>query len=457
MSSKKERIVLTVSFVLFLLINGFFVVIHEPWRDEIHAWLMAKYMSVPEMISFCPYEGHPLLWHLILLPFARAGAPVWTMHIISYICVAVSAFLFLYKTGLNTVVKIIVLFTIPFVYTYSSIARNYCLVLLIVMAICVMYDKRYENPVIYSLLISLLVFTHGLAWGFVAGATITLHIYELVLKCLGKSKLDKKSFTALMAGLVMIAASTVTVLVTIYGEQTVGYYSQSDQYADMQIIAMAATMVLSIAYTAVCKGKTWKEAVIFCLAVLFISVIYKMSYASVIPQKSILTQVYLLFFLVCAYRKESKMSPGNVFAVALFFISFILNGSIINTVYCYTSDISQNYSSGKEMAEYINDNLKDEDVILVDSGICAQTLVPYTDKELYDVRFQGSVTDNVGYYYTADEEKDIQSIRTIPDHEEYKGKYIVMFYNFDNLPFEEVYRTSESIMGEDFTLYYIPE
>ena len=55
MNDRRERIILAVSFTVFLLINAYLVIIHEPWRDEIHAWLMAKYMQVPEMIEFSRY------------------------------------------------------------------------------------------------------------------------------------------------------------------------------------------------------------------------------------------------------------------------------------------------------------------------------------------------------------------------------------------------------------------
>ena len=57
----KKNLILTISFVLFLVLNGYLIAVHEPWRDEIHAWLMAKYMSPFEMIAFSRHEGHPLL------------------------------------------------------------------------------------------------------------------------------------------------------------------------------------------------------------------------------------------------------------------------------------------------------------------------------------------------------------------------------------------------------------
>ena len=125
MKLSKDKIILAVSFVLFLVLNAYLVVIHEPWRDEIHAWLITREMSIPEMVLFSRYEAHPILWNLVIYPFAKLGASPYSMHVISYLLVAVSAWLFLFKTEINKIAKILILFTIPFVYTYSSSMRSF--------------------------------------------------------------------------------------------------------------------------------------------------------------------------------------------------------------------------------------------------------------------------------------------------------------------------------------------
>ena len=49
---------------------------HEPWFDEAQAWAIARSGSLKEILFEIPhYEGHPPLWDLILLPFAKLGAP----------------------------------------------------------------------------------------------------------------------------------------------------------------------------------------------------------------------------------------------------------------------------------------------------------------------------------------------------------------------------------------------
>lgn len=454
MKISKDKIILAVFFVLFLALNAYLVFIHEPWRDEIHAWLITREMSIPEMILFSRQETHPILWNLVLLPFAKSGAPVWTMNALSYVIVAVSAWLFLFKTKLTDIVKIVILFTVPFVYTYSSIARNYCLILLLGMLICVLYDRRYKQPLIYSILISLLVFTHALAWGLVAGLTISFHIKEIFAGIFRKSDMNKKSFIRMTAGFALIAISSVTAVLTLYGSKNTGLIVSEDKYTDKVVIMMLIQLVLVLALTILSKGKLWKEAVIIGTTFVFMIAVYKLVYSAVFYQRLILITVFMLFFMLCALggnKSLSKLVKTGVYV--LFAVSVIITGSAVSTFNAVTDDIIFNYSSAKEMAEYLNGNLQNEDVILVDTGVFAQTIIPYTDKTLYDIRYKANIVDSL--YHVHNEDEVIACILDIKNHEEYKGKYLISIYKIKGN--KEIYVTPDSIMGETYHLYYIPE
>lgn len=454
MKISKDKIILTISFVFFLILNAYLVVIHEPWRDEIHAWLITREMSVPEMVLFSRYEAHPILWNLIILPFAKTGAPPVSMHIISYLLVGVSAWLFLFKTEVNKIAKILILFTIPFVYTYSSISRDYCLILFFGMIICAMYKTRYKHPVIYSLMVSLLVFTHAMAWGFVAGVTITFNIYEIVLKIMGKSKLDKKQFTGIVIGFVMIALSSIFAIVTLCGERSDVLSVKQEKYTDVVIISLLVLIAFSIVILLFLKGTIWKECTTLATTYLFMILVYKTVYSSVIYQRLMLIPMFLLFFMITAFADHAEIARRiRGYFYILFVMSLIMNSCLLEFVSAVIEDVRFNYSSAMEMADYINENLSDEDVILVDTGIYAQTMVPYVKPTLYDIRYKANITDSL--YHVYDEDEIIASIIDIPNHDEYKGKYLISIHKLRGN--EELYATSDSIMGETFFLYYIPE
>lgn len=454
MKLSKDKTVLTISFVLFLIINAYLVVIHEPWRDEIHAWLITKEMSIPEMILFSRYEAHPILWNLIIYPFAKSGASPYWMHVISYLLVAVSAWLFLFKTGINKIVKVMTLFTIPFVYTYSSIARDYCLILFFGMIICVMYKNRYERPVLYSLMVSLLVFTHAMAWGFVAGITITFNIYEIILKLFGKSKVSKKQFLGIVAGFVLIMLSSIFVIVTLYGERSTVLSVFQDTYTNSVIISLIVLILLSLVLLLFCKGAIWKECVILGTAYLFMILVYKTVYSYVFFQRLMLIPMCILFFMIMVLEDHAGIaSKLKKYFYTLFIVSMLMNMCIVELVLSVIKDVRYNYSSAQEMAEYINENLPEEDLLLVDMGIYAQTIVPYTDKTLYDIRYKANIVDSL--YHVFDEDEVLACIQDIPNHDEYKGKYLISIYAIRGN--KEIYVTSDSITGETFYLYYLQE
>ena len=411
-------------------------------------------MSVTEMIEFSRYEAHPLLWHFMLMPFAKLGAPVWTVNLLSYLIVAASAFIFLFRTSLNKTAKIVILFTIPFIYTYSSIARNYSLILLFGMIIAAMYRSRFDHPFLISIPIALMVFTHAMAWGFVAGITITFHIFELARVILGKSSHDRKKVIAMASGLALIAASTIFAVVTLYGSTTPGLYVENNPETVKIVISMILLIVIAALYTVYRHGTIWKEALTLGMSYMFIIFIYMTVYSGVIFQRLILIQVFLLIFAITVYEEGEDAKRPNLINIGIYFLSFFVTGAMVDTVYFIASDITSNYSSGREMAEYINKNLPDEKVILVDAGIFAQTMVPYTDKELYDIRYEAYIKDSL--YCVNESDKIVAAIFDIPNHEEYKGKYLILYYAMDGSPFKEIYRTSGSVTGEDYTLYYIP-
>ena len=63
--------------ILFVVLSVVLFVYHEPWYDEIQAWMVASDASVGEMIWHLPhYEGHPPFWTLLLALFAKTGVPM---------------------------------------------------------------------------------------------------------------------------------------------------------------------------------------------------------------------------------------------------------------------------------------------------------------------------------------------------------------------------------------------
>ena len=81
-------------------INLFLLSRHENWRDEAQAWQIAKNLGLGGLFAQLRYEGHPCLWYLILMPFAKLGMPFSCMGLISLAFMSVAAWLVLKKSAL---------------------------------------------------------------------------------------------------------------------------------------------------------------------------------------------------------------------------------------------------------------------------------------------------------------------------------------------------------------------
>ena len=77
--NKKDLIIILIYAIITFIVTIFF---HEKWRDEAQAWLLARDLNPIELFKQMKYEGHPPLWHLILMPFAKLGFPYMTINII---------------------------------------------------------------------------------------------------------------------------------------------------------------------------------------------------------------------------------------------------------------------------------------------------------------------------------------------------------------------------------------
>ena len=393
-----------------------------------------------------------MLWQLLLMPFAKSGFPIITLNIISWLIILISSWIYLFKTKINFIFKVLILFTAPFIYTYSSIARNYCLIVLILILIGIYYDKRYDHPIKYSILISFLIYTHSLAWGIVAGLTITFHFIEIGKKIFSNYKKIQYNIKTkqIVIGLLIIAINSIIIVLQLYGT-TNSDYAYFDKIAvEKQTKIIVVSLSITAIYTIILARKYWKEYLTIFIGFLFQCYIYIFFYGSILLPRYILVYViYLFLFIIIS--KENKISKLRVNVLGIIYLIFLLLFNGTENVYkAIKMDIKFPYSSAKEMATYINENLSDRNVILIDSAILCQTIEPYLTKtKLYDIVYE-KYFENIKYM--SNEKNMVQ--KRLKNLEEYKGNYIIISYIVD-LDYPLIYTTKSSIMGENYKLYYI--
>lgn len=476
----KQKILQVIQYILFTIftiINFYLVLCHETWRDETHAWTMAKYLSLKDLFIVSKWDGHPILWHLILMPFAKLNFPIITMQIISFLIITISAYLFVFHTRLNIFAKFIILFTVPFLYIYSSISRNYCLVVLLLVLIGIFYKKRYEHPLFYSILICLLINTHALSWGIVAGLTITFHINEIIKYIVNKCKRnyiisDKKidaltqsvqkkednrqnksinkeetvKIKSIFFGFILIVLNTLLVIYELYGTSNPDYiliiYPRTKKIINIFLIYIIVFFTITLIFA----RKNFKELFIVLCGCEFQIIVFTKFYGAILDQRYFMPVVLFLFLLILLQSTELDKKVLNIFTI----IFIILNVSFGYVKYCYQivkDDVNYQYSSCKEMADYINTNLSEESTVYTYLSIYCQSIEPYlTHSKLYDI-------------YYDDYFENVKCISTLPkdaniDFKKCAGKYLIT-PSSEKLNFPIVYQTQESLTDEAYTLYYI--
>lgn len=162
------------SYSVLIVITSIF---HEPWRDEAQAWLLSRDLSIIGLLNDVAYDGHPILWHLIIHPFARFGFPYETMFVIHILIAITIVILIVRFSPLPRPINVLFVFSYLIAFEYAIIARNYSISLLLLVLIAISYPQRHHHPYRFALLGILLINTNVFI-SFVGVALALLFLYE---------------------------------------------------------------------------------------------------------------------------------------------------------------------------------------------------------------------------------------------------------------------------------------
>ena len=214
--SSNDKILNPIITIIYLLALAAVTYFHEPWFDEIQAYLIARDASIMDIIFKIPhFEAHPPLWHLYLVPFAKSGMPFELgLKAASIIINSLAIGLFIYKAPFKKIIRYTIPFTYYFFYLYGVVARCYSIALLGFVLMAISYKSRNEKPIFYvlSMLLLCLSSIYGLVF---AGALCIVWVWEMVSES-GLSKFLKSLLrdkrTLLLLGLLAAAVALICLI-----------------------------------------------------------------------------------------------------------------------------------------------------------------------------------------------------------------------------------------------------
>ncbi|MBD5548939.1 MAG: hypothetical protein HDQ97_16405 [Lachnospiraceae bacterium] len=429
---KTDRVILTAVFLGYLIFNGILLARHELWRDEANVWLMAKYLSPLQLFAEIKYQGHPCLWYLLIMPFAKAGLPFRTISFISYLIMAVSAGLFLFKAPLSKIIKAAAVFSPIFTYYYAEIARNYCLIALLLVLLALCYPKRNEKCVLYGLLLGLLVQSDVVIL-MAAGMISLMWLCENLWKCFRER--TKAPFFNILKG-IWIPLFSLFLLVLQFYHVSDSPVFQVNSYGVMDLLKEIRNYSCWILIRLTGRGETFCKLFLclFAVLLLVVSVRLKNVWAAVVMAaaylfealfSAVIYQLHIWHFIALCFvmlwtvwvlqlQVKEKRPAGKAAGIALWGMQGLMlilsvcmfmrwndreeASSLENALYGV-------YSDGVYAAEYIKENIAPDALIISVNVPYASTVLAYLPE--YSFYFAGNGQKESYADWSDDQERKI--------------------------------------------------
>lgn len=175
LEADKWRFPVAVTFLYFLM-GFFFIFLHEPWRDEQQAWLLAREStSFTELLSHLKYEGHPPIWHLCLMVITRIWNNPFGMQVFHLLLATGTTFCVVSYSPFSRLQNWLFVFGYFSVFEYSLIARNYAIAVLIIVIVSSLSRRRFEWFGLIAVLLGIL------CQACVHGAIIAIAFYTSLM------------------------------------------------------------------------------------------------------------------------------------------------------------------------------------------------------------------------------------------------------------------------------------
>ncbi|MDJ0689150.1 MAG: hypothetical protein QNJ41_11630 [Xenococcaceae cyanobacterium MO_188.B32] len=153
---------------------------HAMWRDEVNTWLIVRdSQSLSEVISNINYQGHPLLWGLLVTLLKNIVNDPIVMQLFHLVVGVAAVAIFLWFSPFSKTQKLLFTFGyLPF-YEYLSIARNYSLGMLFLFGFCAFFKSRYHSYILLAILMSLMANSNAYAL-FISFALAIMLVAEFI-------------------------------------------------------------------------------------------------------------------------------------------------------------------------------------------------------------------------------------------------------------------------------------
>lgn len=365
----------TLTIVVFVIASIVVANKHEHWSDEAQSFLLARDNSLFELYGYMKYEGTPPLWVTVLKMFICLGGTYETLFILPIIFSIIGLIIFEFKIKAPWYIKVLLPFTYFVFYQYTIVARSYCMVFPMLMFVALIYEKRFEKPILYAIILFFLmnISLHTL---IISGS-----LYLIFLIDMFKNKKYKEK-RIIVACILIFMELFLAMLCTIPASDC-AYVPNSGE--NLPHVILEATM-----------GSNSHELFELIMAIIIIEILV------VTLKKNQIINFFILMVPVVAVLMFITFQGWHIGIVWLIlFTSLIINNSINKNIVikifvviiCLTQiywtissvnyDFNNNYSASKNIAEFLKENNYEEKKIY-GLGYSITAILPYFEQNIFE-------------------------------------------------------------------------
>lgn len=373
---------------------------HECWLDEAHAYIIAKYKNIWEIFQHARFDGHPVLWHLILKATILLKLPYVSIQVINTTFNYIAVWLLITYSPFNRIFKYLLALGYFIFFEYNIVARNYSLMMLIMFLIAIIYESKENKRYSYIILLLLLAFTHF--FGLILSALI--FIYSII-----NEGFIKKTRWFIPISLGCIGYLLICILLFRFPNEA--SLIPPNQSISLNSIVSQLSVILNSLLLIPGYFYSFEIDDIISVTKLVISIIVFIGLIYYMVHKKQLILMILIYLITILTFRIFIYSGGiwniGVIWLAIIFFSWISPNSILKSIqlsyssiiiivilifHCFFGfewiylDKNSNFSSSKIYADYINSYSKTHHNLSIYFNLndpwWGESIVPYLDDDI---------------------------------------------------------------------------
>lgn len=394
--------------VVFITFN------HEYWRDEVRAWSLARSAASPlELLGLVRYEGHPVLWYLLLFAGTKIADAPLILPVISTLVALAAVAMFVWRSPFALWVKALFIFgALPF-YEYAVVARNYGVSMLLLFVAAVWYRERFTRPVRLAVILALLANTNVHS-ALLTGVLSALWFWELIRS---PDSPMRERWRAFLASGIIVGLGMALCAALIWPPSDSVLVSRGLAGPHLLSAALSVTLHPGKVFGELMPAfvPSWLTSVLLLSAIAglarqprlaltaFVAMVALGTLFVVVYPGAFRHQGLLLIFLVVLYwlaldgPREAGPEPHHLLrsfglygAMAALFVA-----GLVQTRYFSGQDLRRPMSSSNALAEFLGHSAYHDAIIVAEPDYYAEPLPYYVSNRIYfprERRFGTTVT-----------------------------------------------------------------